>query len=146
MMSHRKCQLISAALVFLTIPFLLAHAQDDANETDYEALIVFEEKYHLWNVVTGRLTELPDLEVLQYSSPKWSPDGNRLALVLSKTGAPKIYVLDLNTKHLSQITFGSSIDTEPFWLADGQNIVFTSNMGGKPQIHKFHLLKNKLNI
>jgi Tol biopolymer transport system component len=80
MMSHRKCHLIFFAFIFLTIPFLLARAQGDVIEAQYEALIKFEDRYVLWNVVTDTLTELPDLEVLQYRRPIWSPDGNYLLI------------------------------------------------------------------
>jgi TolB protein len=73
-------------------------------------------------------------------APAWSPDGMSLAAVLSKDGAPKLYLIDLQRKnHLKQLTFGNSIDTEPFFAPDGNSLFFTSNRGGKAQIYQLDL-------
>jgi TolB protein len=58
-----------------------------------------------------------------------------LALTLSKDGSPDIYTLDVSTRALRKITKSFSIDTEPVWSPDGNNIVFTSDRGGKPQLY-----------
>jgi TolB protein len=69
-------------------------------------------------------------------APSFSPDGRRLALTLSRTGNPEIYVMDLGSKALTQITRHYGIDTEPVWSPDGQSLLFTSDRGGKPQIYQ----------
>ncbi|MGC8165094.1 Tol-Pal system beta propeller repeat protein TolB, partial [Salmonella enterica] len=68
-------------------------------------------------------------------APSFSPDGRKLALTLSRTGNPEIYVMDLGSKALNQLTNHFSIDTEPSWSADGGTIYFTSDRGGHPQIY-----------
>jgi TolB protein len=78
------------------------------------------------------------------SAPAFSPDGKRLALVLSKTGNPDIWIYDLESRTLRQLTRHYGIDTEPSWSADGQSIVFTSSRGGKPQIYKIRLRDLKI--
>lgn len=82
-----------------------------------------------------QLTNYPGLN----SAPSFSPDGERLALVLSKDGDPDIYVLDLKTRRLRRITRHYAIDTEPSWGPDGESIIFTSDRGGQPQIYQIHL-------
>lgn len=72
-------------------------------------------------------------------APAFSPDGNQLAIVLSKSGSPDIWIYDLETHRLRQITRHYGIDTEPSWTADGGSIVFTSDRGGKPQIYRIKL-------
>lgn len=72
-------------------------------------------------------------------APDWSPEGDRLALTLSRDGNPEIYMLDLNTKNLTRLTNHPAIDTEPKWLPDGQSLVFTSSRGGGPQIYRLDL-------
>jgi TolB protein len=59
-----------------------------------------------------------------------------LALTLSKSGNPEIYVMDLASKALTQITHHYGIDTEAAWTPDGQNLVFTSDRAGKPQVYQ----------
>ncbi len=68
-------------------------------------------------------------------APAFSPDGRRLALTLSRSGNAEIYVMDLATKGLTQVTNHYGIDTEAVWL-DGQNLLFTSDRAGKPQVYQ----------
>ena len=70
-------------------------------------------------------------------SPSWSPDGKKMALVLStRDGNLDVYILDLTTQLLSRITDDPGIDTEPQWSKDGQYLYFTSDRAGGPQIYK----------
>jgi TolB protein len=69
-------------------------------------------------------------------APVFSPDGRRLALVLSgSSGDFDVYVLDLGTQALTRITNDPAIDTEPAWSPDGQTLYFTSDRGGAAQIY-----------
>ncbi len=69
-------------------------------------------------------------------APEFSPDGKRLALVLSgSSGNFDIYVLDLASQGLTRITDDPAIDTEPTWSPDGQTLYFSSDRGGAPQIY-----------
>ena len=68
-------------------------------------------------------------------APSFSPDGRRLAMTLSKGGNPEIYVMDLASKALTQVTRHYGIDTEATWLPDGRTLLFTSDRAGKPQVY-----------
>jgi TolB protein len=90
----------------------------------------------LWTVPTGggaarRLTCGP-----ADTAPAWSPDGTRLALSLSYTGNPEIYVMDMGSRQETRLTKSLAINTEPVWSPDGQSIYFTSDRSGKPQIYR----------
>ena len=93
---------------------------------------------YIQDLTTGDKQQITDFPGLN-GAPAFSPDGDKLAMVLSKDGNPDIYVLDLNTRRLRRITRHYGIDTEPSWSADGQSIIFTSNRGGKPQIYQMRL-------
>lgn len=61
------------------------------------------------------------------SSPAFSPDGNRLAVVRQRDGGTHIYVIALDApESLAQITHGNSIEDEPSWSPDGQYLAFTA--------------------
>ncbi len=74
-------------------------------------------------------------------APAFSPDGKKLAMVLSKDGNPEIYILSLDEtpRRLRRVTRHYGIDTEPSWSADGKSVIFTSNRGGQPQIYSMRL-------
>ena len=57
-------------------------------------------------------------------------------MALSKSGNPEIYVMDLASRALTQITSQFGIDTEPVWSADGGTLYFTSDRSGGPQIYR----------
>ncbi|HEY0747675.1 MAG TPA: Tol-Pal system beta propeller repeat protein TolB [Steroidobacteraceae bacterium] len=70
-------------------------------------------------------------------APAFSPDGKKLALVLStRDGNLDVYVMDLASQQLTRITDDPGIDTEPQWSKDGQSLYFTSDRAGGPQIYK----------
>ncbi|GBK59840.1 translocation protein [Edwardsiella piscicida] len=72
-------------------------------------------------------------------SPAWSPDGSKLAFALSKTGSLNLYVMDLASGAIRQVTDGRSNNTEPTWFPDSQNLAFTSDQAGRPQIYKMNI-------
>jgi TolB protein len=78
------------------------------------------------------------------SAPKFSPDGQSMAMVLSKDGNPDLYVMELATKKLQRITRNRAIDTEPSWTPDGKSLIFSSERGGKPQLYRVDLLSGKV--
>lgn len=68
-------------------------------------------------------------------APAWSPDGRRLALSLSHRGSPDIFIVNVASGQMSQLTNEPSIETEAAWL-DDNTVVFTSNRSGTPQIYR----------
>ena len=98
-------------------------------------------RIYIQNVINGNrevISQFPGIN----GAPAWSPDNTQLALALSKAQDltngtnPKIYVMDLATKQLRQVTHGNSIDTEPNWSVDGKTLLFTSDRGGSPQLYQ----------
>ncbi|HEX6638277.1 MAG TPA: Tol-Pal system beta propeller repeat protein TolB [Steroidobacteraceae bacterium] len=69
-------------------------------------------------------------------APAYSRDGKKLALTLSgSNGNLDIYLLDLATQQLKQLTDDPGIDTEASFDDKG-NIYFTSDRSGSPQIYR----------
>ncbi len=78
------------------------------------------------------------------SSPTWHPDGNSIALTISKKGNKDIYLYDLNSKKLERLTKNISIDTEASFSPDGNKIAFTSNRTGQVQVYIKDLKSGKI--
>jgi len=60
-----------------------------------------------------------------------SPDGQRVALVLSKGGSPDIYVCDTDGGNLKQLTRTKEAESSPCWSPDGRTICFSSRHEGR---------------
>lgn len=70
-------------------------------------------------------------------SPAFSPDGRKLVLTLGGVdGNLDIHVLDLASGEVTRLTTNRAIDTEGSWSPDGQEIYFTSDRSGGPQIYR----------
>jgi TolB protein len=61
------------------------------------------------------------------TSASVSPDGSKIAMVLSKAGSPNIWVCNANGSDLKRLTTGSE-DSSPCWSPDGQWICFATKI------------------
>jgi dipeptidyl aminopeptidase/acylaminoacyl peptidase len=59
-------------------------------------------------------------------SPVWSPDGRRLAFVSYRDGNSEIYLLDLRSGQLRNLTNHPGSDTSPAWSPDGTQLAYVS--------------------
>ncbi len=66
-----------------------------------------------------------------YESPRFSPDGRRIAVGIGELlgGRPDIWALDLSQSILSRVTYDSS-SVYPEWSPDGQWVHFATSRGG----------------
>jgi TolB protein len=69
-------------------------------------------------------------------SPAVSPDGGKVALVLAKSGAPNIYVVDADGTGLRQLTFTKEDNSSPCWSPDGQWVCFASKVNERRALSK----------
>jgi TolB protein len=63
------------------------------------------------------------------TSPEVSPDGQKVALILSKSGSPNLYVCDINGSSLRQLTNTRDDDSSPCWSSDSEQICFVCRSG-----------------
>ena len=65
------------------------------------------------------------------TSPAISPDGSRVAMILSKGGSPDLYVANAaDGSGLKQLTFTKEAESSPCWSPDGQRICYSSRERG----------------
>jgi hypothetical protein len=62
-------------------------------------------------------------------SVRWSPDGRRIAFSGTRAARTDIYVLDLMTEEVLNLTADAFSDLEPAWAPDGASLVFHSDRG-----------------
>ena len=65
-----------------------------------------------------------------------SPDGRRVAIVLSFQGNPELYVIDLATEKWTRLTNTPlASEGQPAWSPDGRQIVYVSDETRHPQLY-----------
>ena len=75
---------------------------------------------------SGSATPIPG-EGRVFTSPRFSPDGRRMALgITDQTGAKDVWVLDVAQRTWSRLTT-SGINNRPVWTPDGRRLVYSSN-------------------
>jgi serine/threonine-protein kinase len=62
--------------------------------------------------------------------PRLSPDGSRLALMVTQESSTDLWIYDLQRGSKSRLTNGPTLSTFPVWSPDGSLVVFQSAGGG----------------
>jgi TolB protein len=71
-------------------------------------------------------------------SPSWSPDGRYIAFTWGGAGNFQVFVADVGTGHLLQLT-SRGTNESPSWSPDGRHLVFQSTRGGRQEIWRMHI-------
>jgi dipeptidyl aminopeptidase/acylaminoacyl peptidase len=84
------------------------------------------------------LTPEAFLELRQVQDPRFSPDGTRVAFVVSDPykndkRTVHIWLYDTNTRSCRQLTYSDKSDSMPRWSPDSKKLAFLSNRGGDYQ-------------
>lgn len=65
-----------------------------------------------------------------------SPDGEKVALILSKDNQVDLYVRSVNGTELRRLTNDRAVEASPSWSPDGKYICYVSDAGtGRPRLH-----------
>jgi TolB protein len=89
----------------------------------------------LHDLTTGRRSVLASYAGSNIS-PAPSPDGSKVAMILSKSGSVDLWVGNLDGGGLKQLTKSKDDESSPCWSPDGQWICFASKSGGRRALYK----------
>ena len=81
--------------------------------------------YH--NLSTGERRIIAKFSGLNTSAAV-SPDGSKLAMILSKSGSPNVWVCNADGTNFKQLTFSPEDESSPCWSPDGQWICFATKI------------------
>jgi TolB protein len=90
--------------------------------------------YH-HDLASGRRTDIAPYPGSNFS-PAVSPDGKRVAMILSKSGTVDLYVGDVDGSSLKRLTKSRDDESSPCWSPDGQWICFAGKIEGRRALYK----------
>ncbi len=84
---------------------------------------------------SGRITRVVALEGMDgLSTLAWSPEGRRLALSATRAAVRDLYLLDLDSGALQQLTFDRYTEIDPAWSPDGSTLAFATDRGSRTDL------------
>jgi Tol biopolymer transport system component len=109
---------------------------------DQIALFVKKERGRnllLINALTGAIQRSVNLPVEQELGPTYSPDGKKLAFSGYVGSQPDIFIYDISSGQVTNITNDSFFDGSPVFSLDGKWLVYSSVVGGYAKLFKLNL-------
>ena len=93
--------------------------------------VVWPAKKHLWMAPIDGKKKAEQLEELlgESDTPRWSPDGKRIAFRSNRKDHSFIAVLDLATKKITYLAPTTNRDAGPVWSLDSKQIAFIRQPG-----------------
>src|SRR5918999_3012827 len=82
----------------------VAFATDRGGETDFTRLAIGNFRIALYDLDTGSIQLLDQMDRGKNASPQWSPDGQSIAFISDRTGVSNIFLYELQEKALYQLT------------------------------------------
>ena len=127
--------IIQPGMRFNTVPWL-----SWAPTGDRLAYFVRREKWRtliLQNVITTEIEQRLEMrEVDDPESPDISPDGTKVAFAALQGGVGDIWVIDLQSRQLTNVTKDNFADSGPTWSPDGQSIIYVARVSGNEKLFR----------
>ena len=93
----------------------------------------------LLNALKGGIAREIPIAVDQPMEPAYSPDGKTIAFHAVANGRADIYVLDLDSEKITNLTNDDAYDSAPVFTADGKSIVYSSESAENAKLFEISL-------
>ncbi|HEU5304503.1 MAG TPA: DPP IV N-terminal domain-containing protein [Gemmatimonadales bacterium] len=120
----------------------IAFATDRGAETNFKTLAIGNMRIALYDLDTGAVEVLDQMERGKNVSPQWAPDGRSVAFVSDRNGVSNIFLYDLDQKSLYQLTdfYTGSQGITPLspvlsWAQDADRLAFVYFEKGKYDVY-----------
>lgn len=90
---------------------------------NYELVMADKANLYRMDLATGESTQLTT-GMWRDADPAWSPTGDRIAFISSRSGNKELYVMDEDGSNLIQLTDTPEDESHPTWSLDGTQIAF----------------------
>ncbi len=94
----------------------------------------------LHNVITKRIDQRIEMRMVDDpESPDISPEGRRVAFAALQNGLGDIFVIDLATKEVTNVTKDEFADSAPTWSPDGRSIIYVARVSQNEKLFRVDL-------
>jgi hypothetical protein len=94
----------------------------------------------LQNITTGEIEQKVDLRsVDDPESPDISPDGRKVVFAGLRGGTGDIFVVDLETQAVTNLTNDPLADSGPTWSPDGKSVLYLARVSGYEKIFRLDI-------
>jgi len=93
--------------------------------------------------VSPQPASAPLWTILIYQHLEYSPNGKEIVFVQNDGNDPEIYILNVQTREIQQLTNNKWYDCQPAWSKSGKEIAFWSDRDGSWQIYEMNLRTNR---
>jgi len=83
----------------------------------------------LLDVLKKKVERVIDMDVDQQHGPAWSPDGRKVAFSGNRNGQFDIFVVDVASGEVTNLTNDPRYDGAPVYAPDGASLIYTSTVG-----------------
>lgn len=83
----------------------------------------------LFDVLKRKVSRSIEMEVEQQHGPAFSPDGDRVAFAANQNGRFDIFVIDLASGAITNLTNDEAYDGAPTYSPDGASLVYSTTVG-----------------
>ncbi|EPJ8758004.1 MULTISPECIES: Tol-Pal system beta propeller repeat protein TolB [Pseudomonas] len=78
-------------------------------------------------------------------SPRFAPDGKRIAYVSFEQRRPRIFIQNIDTGRREQVTNFEGLNGAPAWSPDGSRLAFVLSKDGNPDIYVMNVASRQIN-
>ncbi|HDS1801935.1 TPA: Tol-Pal system protein TolB [Pseudomonas putida] len=78
-------------------------------------------------------------------SPRFAPDGKRIAYVSFEQRRPRIFIQNIDTGRREQVTNFEGLNGAPAWSPDGSRLAFVLSKDGNPDIYVMNVASRQFN-
>lgn len=97
-------------------------------------------RIYTMNLATGATAAITRGRDHRDESPRWSPDGSRIAFKSNRGGNQyDIYVMNADGSAAVRLTDHPANDNDPAWMPDGQSLIFNSERDSRGDLYRVWL-------
>src|SRR5205085_12506468 len=93
----------------------------------------------LIDVLHGGVAKIIDVKTQQPFAPSWSPDGRSVAFAGNSGGHFDVFVLDVASGEVKNLTNDVRFDGGPVFTPDGKSLIFSSEVGAYQKLVRMDL-------